>query len=366
VTVSAQAAAQLLARNLDGKDDPVGVRVDRVDPRPDGTLFVQAEVGGRLAWYSCDGDQCQELQPATDPRLPLARHLDKLAAEYGTGGQAAKVEVLAYKPQRRIVVSVRGEAGDQRVLKGYRKSRLAQAARNHKLVGDCLMQSPVRVANLLKVNDTLRCLELENVRGRHLSLASRHDDNFFRLGSALRAIQSGSLAGLPNHGPEDELSVLDGLAERTLAAQVVVPPAWNEVRRRTGHALARSGDVAHCLAHRDLHDGQIHECRDGLVLFDFDLLCVADPLLDAANLIAHLKLRELQGITDADERTVKACGRALLDGLDRDAEPDFRPRLRFYQATTFLRLTLVYALRRRWAHLSHNLLELARRCVDDR
>jgi hypothetical protein len=82
--------------------------------------------------------------------------------------------------------------------------------------------------------------------------------------------------------------------------------------------------------------------------------------------VSHIKLREMQGLRDVNERSVDVLGRALLDGLERDEEPLFVQRLRFYEATTFLRLALVYALRRRWVHLCPDLMELARRCVDDR
>ena len=119
------------------------------------------------------------------------------------------------------------------------------------------------------------------------------------------------------------------------------------------------------LTHRDLHDRQLLVTGRGLALLDFDLLCRADATLDAANLLTHLSLRALQGVRGADETSVHACGRALLDGLDRSEEPGFWEKLRFYQATTYLRLALVYRLRPRWRRLCGDLVALGRQCVDE-
>jgi hypothetical protein len=332
--------------------------VQRLDPKKDGGLFVQVTVDGADCWFRCHGDDCEPVPPEKDRRLPLARELPVLR-------ESGDVRVLAYRPERRIVLLVE-DADGARVLKGYRSTHVAACVRSHERAYAALEDSAACPPELLSVDESLGCFTMGFQRGRMLSLSSRHEDAYFRIGAALRALQLGSVDGLPRHGIPEELGVLDGLLIKAHRAGVVTPPSWPELRRRTGEAAAGSGQVAHGLAHRDLHDGQFIECADGLVVFDFDMLCVADPLLDAANLIAHLKLREMQGLHDVDERTVPICGRQLLDGLDRDDEPLFRERLRFYQATTFLRLSLVYAMRRRWAHLSQDLLEHARRCVDDR
>ena len=183
---------------------------------------------------------------------------------------------------------------------------------------------------------------------------------------ALRPLQAASTDGLPVHGPSEELDVVDTLLDRARRAGASVPPAFPEVRRRLVAELPPWHEDAGRPAHRDLHDGQVLEHGGELVLLDFDLLSRADPLLDVANMLSHLKLRELQGLCGARSGTVDACGRPLLEGLGRDSEPGARDRLRFYQAATFLRLVLVYALRRRWEHLGPDLLELASRCVDDR
>ncbi|MEZ5973836.1 MAG: phosphotransferase [Planctomycetota bacterium] len=62
--------------------------------------------------------------------------------------------------------------------------------------------------------------------------------------------------------------------------------------------------------HRDLHDGQILISGGRPVLLDLDLLCAADPALDAGNLTAHFLLRELQAAGGADRESIarsRAC-----------------------------------------------------------
>lgn len=335
--------------------------VQRMDPKKDGGLFVQVTVNGLDTWYRCRGEVCEPVPVEEDRKLALARELPRLR-------ETGDVSVLAYRPERRIVLRIDGEDGEDgtRVVKGYRNSHLAPCVRNHERAAAALSGAAARPPRLLSVDEALGCYTMEFERGRTLSLSSRHEDAYYRIGSALAGLQAGAVEGLPQHGVQEELAVLDNMLLKAHRAGVSTPPSWPELRHRTAAAAVASGRVPHALAHRDLHDGQFVECVAGLVIFDFDMLCVADPLLDAANLIAHLKLREMQGLGDADERTVPVCGRELLDGLERDHEPRFRERLRFYQATTFLRLSLVYAMRRRWAHLSQDLLEHARRCVDDR
>lgn len=354
--MNAELAALLSSQQAGGAP----VQVERLDPKRDGGLFVEARLSGATRWFSVHEGRSQPLDPDSDARLPLSQRVPALRA-------AGPLEVLAYRPERRLVLRL-GELGATSglvVLKGYRKRQYEESARLHGIAAASLGEQPLRLPRLQRVDAAAAALEFEFVAGRPISLAPRHADQFRRVGAALRRLQAGPAEGLSRHGPAEELAIVDALAARARAVGVNLPPAHAEVARRVHAGVPSHGDVL-APAHRDLHDGQLLSARDGLVVLDFDLLCLADPLLDAANLVAHLKLRELQGLRDVDESTVDVCGRALLEGLDREADVQYRERLRFYQAATFLRLSLVYALRRRWAHLSPELLELARRCVDDR
>ena len=331
-----------------------GVRADviRLDPRTDGRLFEQI-VGGD--WRLRDGQGCRPWLPEQDRKLPLARALAGLR-------ERADVRVLAYRPERRLTVWLTDESGS-RVIKGGRRSRLDRAVERHRWVAAALADGPVGFPRLLEVDGQHAALAMEALEGRPFDLGGHAEPGCFPLGVALGQLQRAApLSDLPRHDAARELEVLDGLATTVERAGVAVPPSWAGLRQGLPVPASVSAGGLLLPAHRDLHDGQVIVSERRLWLLDVDLLCLADPLLDAANLIAHVKLRELQGLVGADEHSVGRCGRDLLDGLDREGEADARRRLRFYQAATFLRLALVYALRPPWRHLSRELLELARRC----
>ena len=54
----------------------------------------------------------------------------------------------------------------------------------------------------------------------------------------------------------------------------------------------------------------------------------------------------------------------FLLGLARNEEPGFWERLRFYQATTFCRLALIYELRPNWSPLVPDLVTMGMRCLE--
>ncbi|TFV53665.1 hypothetical protein E4P41_20890, partial [Geodermatophilus sp. DF01-2] len=92
--------------------------------------------------------------------------------------------------------------------------------------------------------------------------------------------------------------------------------------------------------HRDLHDRQVLVADDGSVgLLDFDLLAAGEPALDLANLLAHLSLRQHQGLV-TDAGPLRA---AVLEGY-RPA-PAVAARVPVREAVTRLRLAAVYAFR---------------------
>ncbi|MDP6369933.1 MAG: phosphotransferase [Planctomycetota bacterium] len=170
---------------------------------------------------------------------------------------------------------------------------------------------------------------------------------------------------LPLHHRSDELRILDDLAQRVERVIGVLPDGWAEQRAAIERYRDSKRAFLPVLAHRDLHDGQFITTEQDIALLDFDCLCLGEKALDVANLIAHLSLRYLQGLSGATPESAEAAGEALLEGLDRSQERGFIKALRFYQATTFLRLALVYELRPRWWHIVPDLVTLSQRCSRD-
>jgi Phosphotransferase enzyme family len=104
----------------------------------------------------------------------------------------------------------------------------------------------------------------------------------------------------------------------------------------------------HAPIHRDLHDKQIlidHQGRLGMI--DFDTLATGDPALDLGNLIAHARLRVVQGLWPL--RIAEQFIAALLDSTKPDA--DARARLDIWTEATSIRLACLYLFRPRWSQL---------------
>lgn len=330
--------------------------IERIEVAVDGELTASVRTDAGTRWFESDGRVLHELLPEQDPLLALAGELPRLRL-------AGDVDVLSWRPRRRLVLRVdRPDAA--LVMKGYRAQRAARAAERHALAAGLLAGTSLRVPKLVTHDGRRHALVFLFSDGRPLGLGPVAQEHFFRVGASLRTMQDRPVpAGLDVHDDAAELRVLDELATRFERVGAPLPPRWREVRSRLGEH--RPAAVELVPAHGDLHDGQILELGKRLLLLDFDLLCRADPLLDAANLLVHLKLRSLQQLRGATAESVLLCGRALIDGLDREADRDFATRLRFYQAGSLLRLALRHRLRPAWNSLATPLTALAQRCIDE-
>ena len=334
-------------------DDP---EIERVDVDRRGALQLSTRVGANDRWFTFDDRGLIERRPEDDGALPLVRELAEAP------GAARPWRTLAYRPGRRIVV-VRA-APRRRVVKGYRRGRALRAERVYRIAESAAAWSGLRVPRLQAVHVTLDALEFEHVEGRPFVIDEHGGaDACFRLGAALAALRTLDHGGeLRPFRPEDELQVLETWERKARVATGDVPAGWSATRDTVREAVAALPPPELGLCHRDLHDGQLLETRGGLALLDFDLFCAGDAALDPANLLAHFSLRALQGMRGTTDAGAVACGEALLDGIGREDDPEFWARLRFYQATAFLRLALVYTLRPRWAPLASDLVALGAKC----
>ena len=339
--------------------------VRRIDPGRDGSLYVQLDRAGSRSWVEVQGRRVLALTCADDRRLPLLTA--RPHAEARDALSPLDEHPLAWYPGRRVVL--RGIAeGRPTIVKGYRKGRSELAAQRHRLAIRASAGGPLGVPSLVGHHATTSALEFEHLRGRQLDGADREPGNLFRIGLGLRWFQRQreDVAELPVHDQRAELGTLDTLARRATDSTDRLPTTWHAVRAELEAWGQDLPAPQLCLAHRDLHDRQVLVDGEDLWWIDFDLMSLADPLLDAANLSAHLLLRGLQHRDGLDEVTAERLGGALLDGLDRYEAPDFWARLRFYQATTFLRLAAVYAMRPRWMAHADDLVHYARRCLMER
>ena len=338
------------------KGNKTALSLDRVDVRSDGTLLLSGlDSSDEACWYRYSNGELSVLTPWLDKKLPLTRHLREV--------KAGCWSVLAWRPSRRIVVQDRSSIGRSPILKGFRRTRSMLAAARHRVAYRETRSTDFTVPPLQAHDPERELLVFPELSGTPLDLSEDGVDNAFRIGAALASFQSAEPSdSLDIHTPADELAVIEHwFAQRKRATNA---PRSEELELLSELRLLakRLPAVEPRLCHRDLHDGQFLVGSRGIALLDFDLLCLADPALDASNLIAHFSLRALQGKSGASIASSRLLGDALIEGLD-SSEEDFWLRMRFYQAASFLRLSQLYALRPKWREIVPDLFELAKRCT---
>lgn len=334
---------------------PALQEIVRVDVDDEGGLVLTAVGAGTTRWFTHDDRGLIERFPAQDPKVLLAGRL----------AHTSDWRVLSYRPSRRMVVRVdRGEG--PLVIKGHRKGRSAKAVANQRIAEAAMLRGAFRVPKMLLHEPEREAMAFEWLAGREVELGFGCELHYRRLGEELRVFQEDPVAlDLKAHMLEDEFEVLAKWRTKIRTAVGELPPGWDEVHERLAEAARTLPGAELGLAHRDLHDRQVHESDGRVALLDFDLLCRADTSLDPANLLAHLAWRVQQGLHGAHDDSVKAARAAFLAGLARAGTRGFEARLAFWSAAALLRIALVYRIRPRWAGRVHHLVALAEQCLDD-
>ena len=356
---TASAIKHLLVQ-VEGELLSSGIRGDvvRVEVTSKGAVQLQLARNGRHCWFAWEGGEVCELQATGDSRIPLA---DRLNDE----SFAADTSLLSYRPGRRLTL-VDHSGISPRILKGFRHGQLKRKIRKYEAARTAFAGGCVHVPAVTTYDAADDTLIMTFESGEHLRMTADTTAQFHIIGEGLRGFQdSGALAEEPPFDGGDELQVIDKRAAGLQQLEAKLPEHWSSLRKRLAEALAGLAPAVMGLAHRDLHDKQFLQQPDRVALFDFDLMTRADVALDPANFLAHMVLRKMQGVMGATQTSIDACGKKFLQGLARNEEPGFWERLRFYQATTFCRLALVYAVRPQWAGLISDLATMGNRCLDD-
>lgn len=332
--------------------------VHKVEVTRKQNLQFELMLGDQPGWYEWEADEPRKLAIAADKKLPLAK---RLSDEHF----AAAVKILSYRPGRRLTL-LDDSATRPWVLKGYRDGQLEKMIRKYEIAHVAFAGGGIDTPAIIELDTTHQSFAMVHQPGERLALSAESTDLFHLVGESLRGFQDHDPTSVETcFGHQDELAVIDKRAGRLAGVAGRLPDRWQELRSRIGSVEATLPAMVIGLAHRDLHDKQFVQHSNHLTLLDFDLMCKADTTLDAANFLAHLVLRNLQGAQGATQRSIDTCGKKFLQGLERTEEPGFWERLRFYQATSFCRLALVYALRPRWQHLVPDLVTMGNRCLDD-
>ena len=345
------ALASLQQRNL------TEIHLKRVAVERDGTLQMEADGLGLPRWFRCEGDSLQELWPHDDKKIPL------LARGFVDDSALGQV-VISYRPGRRVVLGVT-DSGGERIVKGYKRQKCQQAAAFHAIALSACGEGGFEVPRLVEYAEGADYLVMTRQAGSSPATSVESTPVWAKIGAYLRQFQLSPMDdALPVFSSRDELAVLDERARRFLLCAPRLPANWQRGRDLLESLMQDLPAARFGLAHRDLHDGQFLVDGQVISLLDFDLLCKADVALDAGNLLAHLVLRQLQAADNRGANAASACSAAFLKGLARHQEPGFNQRLHYYQATSFYRLALLYALRPRWAHLTDTLISWGRQCIN--
>ena len=326
----------------------------RVDPHKRGAVLAQVAGPDGPIWFRCDSGTVERLELGADKKLPSAKRLARLLGE----GEGA---LLGWRPGKRATIKTNAA-----IFKAYRKGRAEAACHSYRLAETGSSGARLAMPKILGHDRGLDLVEMSIVAGEPLEVTADQSDQFFRLGYGLRVLQSSGVRSiLKQHGRDSEIEVLTKLAIRVMNLRGELPAGWTLAVSQLCDTMGKRRPPEPVLTHRDLHDGQLLVDDGKIGLLDFDLLCMGDPALDVANLTAHLRLRAIQGVPGATDLVAEELAVALLEGLDRSGQAGFLESLRFYQASTFLRLALVYFLRPRWSAVVAPLVSLAARCIHE-
>lgn len=335
---------------------PHGLELLRAWPRDEQHLLLEAGRGGATVagqWFASP-DRAAEVARRT-PHASLqgrvvlhARGADRRLPGLATLLARPGAELVAHRPERRGVVRLPREDGaGPAYAKVVRASALPDVARTARAAADL----PVRTPALVQVDQEVSAVLTAALPGRTL-----HDllgtpagpDACRAAGAALAQLHRAPvLPGLRHHGVTDERAVVQrwqrlaeahGLAP-AFPEQVGAPAEAGEAGEAED---AGEGDEADRpgLLHRDFHDKQVVVDQEGQVgLLDFDLLAAGSPVVDLANFLVHLDLRVRQGLV-TDAAPLRA---AVLEGYE--PTPRQLARLHTHEATTWRRLSAVYAFR---------------------
>lgn len=325
----------------------------RVDEGRDGGWIAEEDAPGH-AWSRL-APAATEFESFTlfeDARLPQVSHL--VAEWLGAG---ATIRVLAHRFESRMVLRVADERLGTRIAKLYRRSA-AQAVR-WSLLARNSDDGVWRVPGIFQWQEPTKLLLVEDCPGESLhdlwlrGGAEASDGDMLRsLLDWIAATQAP--ADFPSHTAEDEVAVLRHELqrhERMLATPLDgARPLVAEVCERLENLRIQRW----VMTHRDLHDKQILRRGSLGILIDLDLCATAPDGLDHGNVLAHLRLRALQGASVPWQEIAVRTMTPRASVAQRDA-------IALWTAASLTRLALLYGRR---SHRAGLLTELARSAKD--
>ncbi|MEB3200283.1 MAG: aminoglycoside phosphotransferase family protein [Synechococcaceae cyanobacterium] len=265
--------------------------------------------------------------------------------------------LLAHRPGKRAVVRGRWEGGPAYVKfhASARPWRRALAASDH-LAGLGLPLAQPRVIASEERRRLIVTAPLAGVSLHERLLEGRlQPAELGPVAAALARLHAQTSSPRPElHGALQEAEVLQRWASLLRAHRPTLLPELESavaVVLAGLQGLEQDPPGGFGLIHRDFHDKQIFLAASGPGLLDFDTLVLGDPLIDVANLLAHLEWRWLQG--RLARPLAAACAQAFLQGYGAVSD---EARLQLYVDATRLRRACVYGFRPRGLQLGQTVL----------
>ncbi|MGJ7442785.1 hypothetical protein [Aquipuribacter sp. MA13-6] len=345
-----------------------GLDLLRAWPRDQGHLLlhVRSADGGDAGWVAgqwfADDDRAGHVAERTRrPHGPGVEHLPGTGVVLQPGGADRRLTTLttllsrdgarlvAHRPERRGVVVAPDGTTFTKVVRPEQVDALEASAR--------WRPDGVRVPEVLAVDRDAGTVTTAAVPGRTLhELGEQATWQAWRaVGRAVAALHAAPAPPRSRpHGLRAEADVTRTWLERALRHGALGPGRVEALRSGAEAALQRlDGSVssgAPVTAHRDLHDKQVLLSGDDATgwsasVLDLDLVAVAEPGLDLANLLVHLLLRDRQaalrsgGAAPARAATSAA---AFLAGYGPVPDPD---RVADLAVLAAARVAAVYAFR---------------------
>ncbi|GAA1167050.1 hypothetical protein GCM10009584_05040 [Ornithinimicrobium humiphilum] len=293
---------------------------------------------GRLRAGTVGPDGSVDLLPTgADPRLPALARL------------APEAELVVHRAGRRAVL--RHTGGYTKIVRPGRSEGVAEAARAGRRLA---LAAGLDAPDVVRHQPEDAAVTMTVLPGRPVSDLSAGADwqriwaTWATAWTRLQELDPARHApGLAPHTSADEAEVVGRWAGRASAAGVL-PDVWV---RRAEHAQARlaaAGEAERLVpTHRDLHDKQLLWDGERLGVLDLDTACLADPVVDPANLAVHADLRRAQGEwSHAAARTVEVTAQLVARVAGVDGE-----RWQAARLATVARLACVYAFRPTWREL---------------
>lgn len=295
--------------------------VRRAWPRDDGSLHIEVLDAGQLraGRISASGDI--ELLPyRSDPKL----------VAFSTTG-----ELVVHRFNRRAVVLEADRASKyvrprkEQVI-ASKTASLSKVLESAGLCGASVIhKSPGRVDTALMPGQTLHTLDAKGLAGWR-EFTSRWPEVT-------------TPEGLELHDASAEASVLRTWVDHVERFQAL--PGLSSIRLVMEEVIQQLGSSAdaHRLIHRDLHDKQLLFDADSrrVSVLDVDTAARGEAALDIGNLLAHIRLREIQGVFSS--ATASAITELVQNmAVSMNASPE---RVHVYTRAAVLRLACVYAFR---------------------